>query len=181
MKKALIFRGGWDGHEPVLVSERFARLLEKNGIHADIFDGTECLCDKEKLTEYELIVPCVTMGEISRECEQNVSYAVSAGECPGKVLRLLFKQRDPSGHAVVIRTPVADVHLCLAAVPGDYVHLFGPAVILSSKHPDMFHQIEMHIIVLPLCVILIVSHFLLLPDEVFLLFLMVIDRAFDVS
>ena len=79
MKKALIFRGGWDGHEPVLVSERFARLLEKNGIHADIFDGTECLCDKEKLTEYELIVPCVTMSEISRECEQNVSYAVSSG------------------------------------------------------------------------------------------------------
>ena len=42
MKKALIFRGGWDGHEPKLVSERFARLLEKNGIQAEIFEGTDC-------------------------------------------------------------------------------------------------------------------------------------------
>ena len=51
MKKALIFRGGWQGHEPNPVSERFARLLEKNGITAEIFDGVECLADAEKLLE----------------------------------------------------------------------------------------------------------------------------------
>ena len=27
MKKALIFRGGWDGHEPALVSQRFGKAL----------------------------------------------------------------------------------------------------------------------------------------------------------
>ena len=32
MKKALIFRGGWDGHEPALVSQRFGKALEKLGI-----------------------------------------------------------------------------------------------------------------------------------------------------
>lgn len=79
MKKALIFRGGWDGHEPKLVSERFARLLEKNGITAEIFDGLDCLNDREKLLEYDLIVACMTMSEIPRECEKNVSYAVSKG------------------------------------------------------------------------------------------------------
>jgi len=79
MKKALIFRGGWDGHEPKLVSERFARLLEKNGITAEIFDGVECLSEREKLLEYDLIVACMTMSEIPRECERNVSYAVSNG------------------------------------------------------------------------------------------------------
>lgn len=79
MKKALIFRGGWDGHEPELVSERFARLLEKNGIRADIFDGVECLSDREKLLEYDLIVACMTMSEIPTEYAQNVSYAISAG------------------------------------------------------------------------------------------------------
>lgn len=79
MKKALIFRGGWDGHQPNLVSERFAKLLEKNGINAEIHDGIECLADAEKLLEYDLIVACMTMSEIPREYERNVSEAVSKG------------------------------------------------------------------------------------------------------
>ena len=29
--KVLIFRGGWDGHEPKQVSARFARIMEKHG------------------------------------------------------------------------------------------------------------------------------------------------------
>ena len=79
MKKALIFRGGWDGHEPKLVSERFARLLEKNGIRAEIFEGTDCLADRDALMEYDLIVPCLTSGTLPRECEKNVADAVSRG------------------------------------------------------------------------------------------------------
>ena len=64
MKKALIFRGGWEGHAPIAVSELIARLLIKNGVEAEIFEGVDCLCDKEKLLQYDLIVPCLTMGEI---------------------------------------------------------------------------------------------------------------------
>ncbi|MBR2461288.1 MAG: ThuA domain-containing protein [Clostridia bacterium] len=79
MKKALIFRGGWDGHEPKLVSERFAALLEKNGMSAEICDGLDCLADGKKLLEYDLIVACMTMSEIPREYERNVSEAVSRG------------------------------------------------------------------------------------------------------
>ena len=79
MKKALIFRGGWDGHEPKLVSERFAALLERNGVKVEIFDGLECLSDAEKLMEYDLIVACMTMSQIPREYERNVSEAVSKG------------------------------------------------------------------------------------------------------
>ena len=79
MKKALIFRGGWDGHEPKLVSERFAALLESNGVKVEIFDGLECLSDAEKLMEYDLIVACMTMSQIPREYERNVSEAVSKG------------------------------------------------------------------------------------------------------
>lgn len=78
MKKALIFRGGWDGHEPKLVSARFARLLEKNGIHAEIFDGVECLAEQD-LLQYDLIVACVTMSEIPKEAIKAVSTAVSRG------------------------------------------------------------------------------------------------------
>ena len=49
MKKALIFYGGWDGHEPKLVSARFQRLLEKNGYAVERYDNMECLADREKL------------------------------------------------------------------------------------------------------------------------------------
>lgn len=79
MKKALIFRGGWDGHEPNLTSVRFAKLLEKHNIKAEIFDGTDCLADREKLMEYDLIVACFTMGTLPPECEKNVSWAVAHG------------------------------------------------------------------------------------------------------
>ena len=56
MKKALIFQGGWDGHEPQLTSVRFAGMLEKNGIAAEIYDTLDCLADYEKLLTYDLIV-----------------------------------------------------------------------------------------------------------------------------
>ena len=79
MKKALIFRGGWEGHEPKLISERLAGILERHGIRAEIFDGVDCLSDLEALMEYDLIVPCITMGELPRAYEKNVSAAVARG------------------------------------------------------------------------------------------------------
>ena len=79
MKKALIFYGGWDGHEPTLVSARFQRLLEKNDFAVDRFDNMECLADREKLLEYDLLVSAVTMSELPRDYEKNVSFAVSRG------------------------------------------------------------------------------------------------------
>lgn len=79
MKKALIFYGGWDGHEPEAVSLRFGKLLEQNGLSVDRCEGTDCLSDREKLLTYDLLVPCITGGELPRECEKNVSYAISRG------------------------------------------------------------------------------------------------------
>lgn len=79
MKKALVFYGGWSGHDPVNVSARFARMLEKNGFAVDRVEGVGCLEDRERLMSYDLIVPCMTMSELPRDCEKNVSYAVSRG------------------------------------------------------------------------------------------------------
>ena len=79
MKKVLIFRGGWDGHEPVLVSERFASLLRSEGYEVDIFDSQECLADFDKLMEYSLIIPCWTMGTIDGAYTKNISKAVANG------------------------------------------------------------------------------------------------------
>lgn len=79
MKKALIFWGGWEGHEPQLVSKRFANILEKNNFSVDIFEGTDCLANEEKLLAYDLIVACQTMSELPGECEKAISSAISKG------------------------------------------------------------------------------------------------------
>lgn len=79
MKKALIFYGGWEGHDPARVSARFAEMLEKNSFAVDLVEGTEALEDGEKLLTYDLIVPCMTMSTLPRACEKNISYAVSRG------------------------------------------------------------------------------------------------------
>ena len=79
MKKALIFQGGWDGHEPKLTSKRFAAMLEKNGIAAEIYDSHECFADLEKLLTYDLIVACWTMGTMEGQYSRNISEAVARG------------------------------------------------------------------------------------------------------
>lgn len=78
-KKALIFQGGWDGHEPKLVAKRFASLLEKHGYRCTISDTQDCLADLDALKALDLIVPCWTMGEIRPEYSMNVSKAVASG------------------------------------------------------------------------------------------------------
>ncbi len=79
MKKAIIFWGGWDGHEPEKVSFRFQTMLEKNGFAVDRYEGLTCLEDGERLLTYDLIVPCFTGGNLPQASEKNVSYAVSRG------------------------------------------------------------------------------------------------------
>jgi len=79
MKKALIFQGGWDGHEPVLVSQRFKRILEDEGFNVDLQNTLDCLADLEKLLALDLIVSCWTMGEIKHEYTENISKAIGSG------------------------------------------------------------------------------------------------------
>ena len=79
MKKALIFQGGWDGHEPVLVSKRFAGLLEAEGFTVDVHDSLDCLADVDALKSLDLIVACWTGGEIPGEYVTNVSHAIGLG------------------------------------------------------------------------------------------------------
>ena len=79
MKKALIFQGGWDGHEPQLVSKRFAGILEKEGYKAEISDTLDCLADASILKQLDLLVSCWTMGEINNDYVLNIAEAVGAG------------------------------------------------------------------------------------------------------
>jgi type 1 glutamine amidotransferase len=79
MKKALIVQGGWDGHEPVKVSQRFARLLRANGFSAEVSGSLDSLLDTDGLKSLHLIVPAWTMGTITGEQERSVLEAVASG------------------------------------------------------------------------------------------------------
>ena len=78
-KKVLIFQGGWDGHEPVQVAARFARIMEKHGYVCEIHGDQEALLDAGHLMEMDLIIPCWTMGSILQKARENIVKAVAAG------------------------------------------------------------------------------------------------------
>ena len=78
-KKVLIFKGGWDGHEPDLIAERFAGIMEKNGYSCVIYDNQEVMLDLELVMSQDLIIPCWTMGEIDTKVRENIVKAVAAG------------------------------------------------------------------------------------------------------
>ena len=79
MKKALIFQGGWEGHEPQLTSVRYARLLKEENFSVEVSDTLDCLADGKMLMDLNLIVPCWTGGEIDHQYVENISKAVASG------------------------------------------------------------------------------------------------------
>lgn len=79
MKKVLIVQGGWDGHEPVKVSEVFGNVLSDEGFVVEISDTLEAYEDIDKLKSLHLIIPVWTMGTITKEQVNPVIEAVASG------------------------------------------------------------------------------------------------------
>ena len=78
-KKALIVRGGWDGHQPVEVSELFRNMLVEEDFEVEIAETLDAFLDVEKLRSLHLIVPVWTMGQITKEQVWPVLEAVAEG------------------------------------------------------------------------------------------------------
>jgi type 1 glutamine amidotransferase len=79
MKKALIVWGGWDGHEPQQVAEIFGEQLTGLGFEVELADSLDVYTDAEKLAAADLIVPEVTMSEITKEQLDGLLAAVRGG------------------------------------------------------------------------------------------------------
>ena len=77
-KRALIVRGGWEGHTPVESTNLFAPLLEAAGFATEIAESTERYAAGD-LEEHDLIVQCVTMSEIQKEEWEALDAAVRSG------------------------------------------------------------------------------------------------------
>ncbi|WP_226037078.1 ThuA domain-containing protein [Aquibacillus saliphilus] len=78
MKKALIFQGGWQGHEPKDVAEILSGILKEENFEVKITDTLTTL-EEDDLTSYDLIVPNWTQGTITKEQLQPLLKAVEAG------------------------------------------------------------------------------------------------------
>jgi hypothetical protein len=77
--KALIVRGGWEGHEPVACTELFRDFLECNGFTLRIADTLDVYTDHSILDETDLIVQCWTRGRLTEDQANGLVERVAAG------------------------------------------------------------------------------------------------------
>lgn len=75
-RRALVVRGGWEGHLPAEATELFIPFLRENGFEVTVSDSTESYLD---LDGTDLVLQCVSMGEISAEAVKGLEAAVRAG------------------------------------------------------------------------------------------------------
>ncbi|MER8224614.1 ThuA domain-containing protein [Streptomyces sp. NPDC094143] len=78
-KRALVVRGGWEGHEPVKATELFLPFLRDNGYAVRVEESTDVYADTAEMARTDLVVQCVTMSQITPEQLAGLSAAVVAG------------------------------------------------------------------------------------------------------
>lgn len=77
-KKALIFWGGWEGHTPERSAAIVAAMLRKHRVDVTLAHGTSVLAT-DKLEQFGLIVPMITMSTIEKPELTALTTAVRAG------------------------------------------------------------------------------------------------------
>ena len=78
-KRALVVRGGWDGHQPVEATELFLPFLEANGFEVRVEESPAVYTDASYLSGVDLIVQSNTMSSIEAAEFEGLRAAVEAG------------------------------------------------------------------------------------------------------
>ena len=78
-RRALIVRGGWDGHHPVAATDMFRPFLAENGFEVRVEESNEVYADAAVMAETDLVVQAVTMSSISDAALTGLRAAVEAG------------------------------------------------------------------------------------------------------
>lgn len=78
-KRAIVVRGGWEGHQPVEATDLFLPFLRDHGYDVRVEDSPAVYADAETMAATDLIVQCVTMSTIEREAVAGLRAAVEAG------------------------------------------------------------------------------------------------------
>jgi type 1 glutamine amidotransferase len=78
-RRALIVRGGWDGHEPVQTTESFIPFLESNGFEVRVEESPAIYADESYMDTVDLLVQINTMNTIEKEEMAGLDRAVRNG------------------------------------------------------------------------------------------------------
>jgi type 1 glutamine amidotransferase len=78
-RRALIVRGGWDGHQPVEATDLFIPYLEEHGFAVRVADSPAPYADAALMASTDLVVQCMTMSTIAPEELAGLIAAVEAG------------------------------------------------------------------------------------------------------
>lgn len=77
-KTALIFWGGWEGHTPARSANIVKEILAGHGFDITLEQGTSALTGSD-ISQFDLIVPMVTMSTIEKPELENLVAAVRGG------------------------------------------------------------------------------------------------------
>jgi type 1 glutamine amidotransferase len=78
-RRALIVRGGWEGHQPKEATELFIPFLEANNFSIRIEGSPDVYADQAYMATVDLIVQCNTMATIERQPLDGLRAAIQAG------------------------------------------------------------------------------------------------------
>lgn len=78
-RRALVVRGGWEGHAPKEATERFIPFLEDAGFDVDVHEDPDAYDDAQRLLDTDLVLQCYTQGVATDEQVTNLAAAVRAG------------------------------------------------------------------------------------------------------
>jgi uncharacterized protein len=75
-RRAVVVWGGWPGHQPQEATELFTPYLKENGFDVQVTDDLDAYLD---LDGVDLVVQCISMGEITDEQRKGLDAAVRGG------------------------------------------------------------------------------------------------------
>jgi len=78
-RRALVVRGGWDGHQPEAATDLFIPYLREQGFEVRVETDNEVYADAETMAATDLVLQCVTMSQISGPALTGLRSAVEAG------------------------------------------------------------------------------------------------------
>lgn len=79
MKRVLVVRGGWDGHQPIETTNVFIPFFEEHGFAVHVSESTEIYADQEFMAGVDLIQQTNTMNTIKKEEFQGLQTAIIGG------------------------------------------------------------------------------------------------------
>jgi uncharacterized protein len=78
-RRALVVRGGWDGHVPVEATDLFIPDLTDAGFSVTVSEDLDVYCDERLLAATDLIVQCWSIGTLTDQQSAGLISAVHAG------------------------------------------------------------------------------------------------------